>query len=151
MRGCRPCDDIIPFYELSRTFKASRVSFRPSLPDILTCAGGIKTDKWDYTTFLTNNEDNFLLYLRFFVVLIFWCLGRKIPKRRCRAEHAHRQLEQPLQHFCQFLGVSAFKRIEINSAAKCNYCNFEFIGGWINNGEELQAEIYRIFREFILL
>ena len=50
--------------------------------------------------------------------------------------------------FVKFLSVSAFERIEINSAANCN---FEFIGGWINNGEELQEEIYRIFREFILL
>ena len=56
-----------------------------------------------------------------------------------------------VNYFCQFLGVSAFERIEINSAANCNYCNFEFIGGWINNGEELQAEIYRRFKEFILL
>ena len=59
MRACRPRHDIIPFHELSRTFKASRVSFRPSLADILTCAGAITTDKCDYTTFLTNSEDFF--------------------------------------------------------------------------------------------
>ena len=91
MRACRPRHDIIPFHELLRTFKASRVSFRPSLANILTCAGAIRTDKCDYTTFLTNNEDFFAVFLWFFVVLIFWCLGRKIPKRRWRAEHAHRQ------------------------------------------------------------
>ena len=92
-----------------------------------------------------------LLYLRFFVVPIFWCLARKIPKRKWRPEHTRRQNWQLLQHFCQFLGVSAFEINEIILAANCNYWNFDFIGGWINNGGELQAEIYRIFREFILL
>ena len=43
MGAWRPHHDIIPFHELLRTFKASRVSFRPSLADILTCAGAIIT------------------------------------------------------------------------------------------------------------
>ena len=74
MRACRPRHDIIPYYELSRTFKASRVSFRPSLANILTCAGAITTDKWDYTTFLRNNEDFFALFTVFHGanVLVSW-------------------------------------------------------------------------------
>ena len=114
MRACRPRHGIIPFHEVSRSFKPSRVSFRASLADILTCAEAIKTDKRDYTTFLTNNED-FCAVLTVFRGANILVFCRKIPKRRWRAEHAHRQRVQRLQRFCPFLGVSAKKKaFEIN-------------------------------------
>ena len=86
-----------------------------SLADILTYAGAITTDKCDYTTFLTNNEDFFAVLTVFRGANILVSCG-KIPKRRLRAEHAHRQRGQRLQRFCPFLGVSAFEINETISA-----------------------------------
>ena len=74
MRVCRPRHDIIPFHELPRTFKASKVSFRPGLADILTCAGAITVK-----VILTCNDVaySFTTVYRILCmyILLTWCCG----------------------------------------------------------------------------